>query len=117
VLDEFVAQADQCFLVPLWVPTRSNRAIRRAVKTILAIVDDIIRERRAEIANGATGRKDLLSVLLEAQRSGIEISDELVRDEATTFLLGGHETTAIGLAWVWHLLTQHSDVEARLAPS
>jgi cytochrome P450 len=115
VLDEFIVQADQCFLIPHWVPTRSNRAIRRAVKTILAIVDDIIRDRRAEIAGGATGKKDLLSVLLEAQSSGVPITDELVRDEATTFLLGGHETTAIGLAWVWHLLTQHPEVEQRLA--
>ena len=115
VLDEFIVQADQCFLVPFWLPTRSNRAIRRAVKTILAIVDDIIRERRAEIANRAPARKDLLTVLLEAQRSGAAISDELVRDEAATFLLGGHETTAIALAWVWYLLTQYPDVEQRLA--
>jgi len=114
VLDEFIVQADQCFLVPSWAPTRSNRAIRRAVKTIREILGEIIRERRAEIAGGATG-KDLLSVLLEAQHSGVDISDELVQDEATTFLLGGHETTAIGLAWVWHLLTQHPEVEERLA--
>ena len=39
----------------------------------------------------------------------------MIRDEATTFLLGGHETTAIALAWVWHLLAQHPDVEERLA--
>jgi cytochrome P450 len=37
------------------------------------------------------------------------------RDEATTFLLGGHETTAIALAWMWHLLAQHPDVEEWLA--
>jgi len=115
VLDEFVVQGNQCFLVPAWVPTRSHRAIHRAVKTIRVIVDEIIRDRRAEIRGGADGGTDLLSVLLRAQRSGVAISDELVRDEAATFLLGGHETTAIGLAWVWHLLTQHQDVERRLA--
>ncbi len=114
VLDEFVAQGDQCWLIPAWVPTRSNRAIHRAVETIRVIVDDIICERRAEIAHGNTG-KDLLAVLLQAQRSGVPVSDELVRDEATTFLLGGHETTAIGLAWVWHAITQHPEVEQRLA--
>jgi cytochrome P450 len=54
----------------------------------------IIRDRRAEIANGSTGAKDLLALLLEAQPSGVQINDELIRDEATTFLLGGHETTA-----------------------
>ena len=70
---------------------------------------------RAEIATGATGAKDLLALLLKAQQSRVPISDELIRDEATTFLLGGHETTAIALAWVWHLVTQHPDVEERLA--
>ena len=59
-------QADQYFMVPPWVPTRSHRAIRRAVNTILAIVEEIIRHLRAEIAGGATGAKDLLSLLLEA---------------------------------------------------
>ena len=54
-------------------------------------------------------------MLLEAQHSGVPISDELIRDEATTFLLGGNETTAIALAWVWHLLVQHPEVEQRLA--
>ena len=115
ILDEFIVQADQCFMVPPWVPTRSNRAIRQAVKTILEIVEEIIRDRRAEIANGASGAKDLLALLLEAQQSGVQISDELIGDETTTFLLGGHETTAIALAWVWHLLAQYPDVEQRLA--
>jgi cytochrome P450 len=41
----FIVQADQCFMVPAWVPTRSNRAIRRAVKAILAIGEGIIRDR------------------------------------------------------------------------
>lgn len=114
VLDEFVEQGNQCWLIPAWVPTRSNRAIRRAVDTIHGIVAEIIRERRAELARDAE-RRDLLAVLLQAQRSGAPICDELIRDEATTFLLGGHETTAIGLAWVWHMLTQHPAVEERLA--
>jgi len=114
VLDEFLEQGNQCWLVPAWVPTRSNRAIHQAVHTIHTIVNEIIRQRRSQVENGAGGR-DLLSVLLKAQGSGAPISDELIRDEATTFLLGGHETTAIGLGWVWHLLTQYPEVEKQLA--
>lgn len=78
VLDEFIVLANQCFLVPDWVPTRSHRAIRRAVKTIRAIVDDIVRERREELAHGATGKTDLLTRLLDEQRSGAPISDDLI---------------------------------------
>jgi cytochrome P450 len=31
-----------------------------------------------------------------------------------TFLLAGHETTAVALTWTWYLLSQHPDVAGRL---
>ena len=32
------------------------------------------------------------------------MSDTLLRDEAITLLLAGHETTALALSWTWLLL-------------
>jgi cytochrome P450 len=43
------------------------------------------------------------------------MSDELLRDEAITLLLAGHETTALALSWAWFLLGQHPEAEARMA--
>src|SRR5690606_21759100 len=37
-----------------------------------------------------------------------------VRDEIMTFLFTGHETTAMSLAWTWHVLAQHPAVEEKL---
>jgi cytochrome P450 len=37
-----------------------------------------------------------------------------VRDELVTFMLAGHETTANGLAWMWHLLSSHPEQRDRL---
>ncbi|MBD2432330.1 MULTISPECIES: cytochrome P450 [Fischerella] len=31
-----------------------------------------------------------------------------------TLLLAGHETTAIAMTWIWFLLSQHPQVEAKL---
>jgi cytochrome P450 len=31
-----------------------------------------------------------------------------------TFLIAGHETTALALTWTWHLLAQHPEVERKL---
>jgi cytochrome P450 len=36
------------------------------------------------------------------------------RDEAVTLFSAGHETTANALAWIWYLLSQHPNIEARL---
>jgi cytochrome P450 len=42
------------------------------------------------------------------------MSDQLLRDEALTLFLAGHETTANALAWSWHLLAANPEAEAAL---
>jgi cytochrome P450 len=42
------------------------------------------------------------------------MSDQLVRDEAITLFLAGHETTAIALSWTMYLLSQNPEAEAKL---
>jgi cytochrome P450 len=69
----------------------------------------------------ATGRSrqnagnDLLSRLLLAQHEdGTGMTDRQLRDEAMTVYLAGHETTALTLAWIWYLLSQHPQVDEKL---
>jgi cytochrome P450 len=96
-------------IIPLSVPTPSNRRFERAVETIAGLVDDIVDERRANPGD------DVLSALLAARdEDGEAMSDELVRDEVRTLLLAGHETTALALTFTLFVLAQHPDVEERL---
>jgi cytochrome P450 len=37
-----------------------------------------------------------------------------LRDEVTTILMAGHETTANALAWTWFLLARHPEIETKL---
>jgi cytochrome P450 len=63
-----------------------------------------IRERRRTGARGT----DVLSLLLDARdEQGRPMSDDELRDELTTLLVAGHETTATALAWAlrWSLGT------------
>ena len=41
------------------------------------------------------------------------MSDELVRDEAVSLYIAGHDTTATTLAYAFHLLSRNPDVEER----
>jgi cytochrome P450 len=94
--------------VPFHPATRRFRATRAKLD---AVVFRLIHERRRD----GIDRGDLLSMLLNAvDENGTPMSDELVRDEALTLLLAGHETTANALAWTWDFLAQEADVEARL---
>ncbi len=54
-------------------------------------------------------------MLARDEDTGETMNDRQLRDEVMTFLLAGHETTAMALSWTWYLLAQHPKIEARLA--
>jgi cytochrome P450 len=56
----------------------------------------------------------MLLMALDEEGDGAGMTDRQVRDEAMTIFLAGHETTANALSWMWYLLSQHPDVEARM---
>ncbi|GAA4009133.1 cytochrome P450 [Allokutzneria multivorans] len=94
------------------LPIPLNRKFGTAATRLLTAIDDVIeRYRSAGIVEG-----DLLSMLLTARDpdSGAAMSDRQVRDETLTLLVGGTETTATALAWVFHELGRHPEVEDRV---
>lgn len=59
-----------------------------------------------------TGSADLLNVLLGAD--GGTWPRQRVRDEALTFMLAGHETTANAMSWFWYLMALHPEARERM---
>lgn len=100
-------------LLPTWVPTPTELAARQALQTLDEIIYGLIRERRQ--SQNLQEATDLLSILLQSEyEDGSRMSDEQIRDEITTLILAGHETTANTLNWTWMLLSQNPDVEEKL---
>jgi cytochrome P450 len=94
-----------------FLPTPGMVAFRRSVRQLDEIVYRIIAERR----KNETDTGDLLSMLMQARdEDGSCMTDKQLRDEVMTFLLAGHETTALALSWSWHLLAQNPEVEREL---
>lgn len=104
------------FELPEFITKPRGRRFADAVMTLDGIVNRIVAQRRAEIDKGAAAQDDLLSMLLEArdEESGQGMTDKQLRDELVTLFLAGHETTAISLAWTFHLLAQNPEAEAKL---
>jgi cytochrome P450 len=93
------------------VPVPAMIRVKRAVRELNEIVNRIILQRRA----GGKDTGDLLSMLMAARdEDGSGMTDRQLRDEILTFLLAGHETTAVSLSWTWYLLSQHPAVEQKL---
>lgn len=94
-----------------YLPTREMIGFRRAVGQLDDTVYKIIATRRTQRQDSG----DLLSMLLQVRdEDGSGMSDKQVRDEVLTFMLAGHETTALALSWTWHLLAQHPECENKL---
>jgi cytochrome P450 len=94
-----------------YLPTPRMISFRRAVARMDNTVYSIVAQHQAN--KGDSG--DLLSMLIAARdEDGSRMSDRQLRDEVLTFLIAGHETTALALTWTWHLLAQHPEVEGKL---
>lgn len=95
----------------LKVPRLGGEQWRATVASVDRALYALVSERR----ENPEGRDDILSMLLEARDSrGEGMTDKEVRDELATLLIGGHESTAVGLTWVWYALMLHPEVEQRV---
>ena len=112
ILAELASRVVRPILIPDAVPLPGHVRYRRALRRIDAIVARIVAERRSSSAASS----DFLSSLMEARdEDGTAMSDRQLRDEVITFLLAGHETTALVLSWTIHLLSRHPEIERVLA--
>ncbi|MBZ4015390.1 cytochrome P450 [Streptomyces purpurogeneiscleroticus] len=85
------------------LPVRYNRLFDRASQRLSGVIDEVITTARA--TGHMHDHDDLLAQLLRER----DLDDKQVRDEVSTLLFAGAETTASTLAWTWHYLAQHPE--------
>jgi cytochrome P450 len=113
LLSELVARGISANVPGLaWVPTRSNRRFSAANRRLRALLTDVIDVYRRMGADHG----DLISILMRARDddTGAGMTNEQLRDEATTLVIAGSETTGNTIAWACYLLAQHPRIQERL---
>lgn len=100
------------FGAPDWLPYPGRARALASVAYLRESLGGMVAERRSSGAR----REDLVDMLLAAAdpETGRAMGDGEIVDNLLTFVTAGHETTALGLAWTFHLLAQHRDVEDRV---
>ncbi len=116
-IDDYMAEAGKISLfdilgAPDWVPRPGRLMSGKALKEMKALADAAI-DARAQ--RGHEGVPDLLDLLLagEDPKSGRTMSTAELRDNLLTFIVAGHETTALTLAWSLYLVAFDQDVQDR----
>jgi cytochrome P450 len=90
-----------------------DMAFARSFRALGKIILEVIDRRRKD----RTSSTDALGMLMEARnpKSGQLMQDQQLIDEVLTMIVAGHETTASTLNWIWHLISQHPEVEERMS--
>jgi cytochrome P450 len=101
------------FRAPSWLPYPGRRRATRAREHIYREAARLVAQRRRL----PSARADLLDLLLQArnEETGRVMTDEELGHNLVTFILAGHETTAVALTWTLWLLAKYPDVQDQVA--
>jgi cytochrome P450 len=115
-IEGYIAQTARVSLLdiigaPPWVPRPGRMIASAAMREMKRLSDAAIDRRRAE---GARPVPDLLDLLLagEDPKSGRRMTTAELRDNLLTFIVAGHETTALTLSWALYLCAFDPQVQA-----
>jgi cytochrome P450 len=117
-IDRYIDQTARVSLfdiigVPTWVPRPSRLFQPNALKQMKTIADSAIENRKK---HGAKPIPDLLDLLLvgEDPETKRRMNMSELRDNLLTFIVAGHETTALTLSWALYLCAFDPEVQEKL---
>lgn len=112
VIDHFSSKPPLPVIRSEWFPSRLNRRLSTTLEKFHRFIQTMIDRRRSN----PDAAEDLLALLCNWQspEGDAQLSDEQIRDEVLGMIIGGHETSAVAMTWVWYHLSQHPQVERKL---
>jgi cytochrome P450 len=110
-IDRYSAKAPIPIIRDSWFPSRRNRRLKKTLQEFHSFLLRMIEARR-----GGGDRDDLLTRFLNVRNpdTGQAMTDAEIVDEALGMVIGGHETSASALTWVWYELDRNPDIRERV---
>jgi unspecific monooxygenase len=103
-------------LLPREVPSPLDRRRAAFRREWLALMDEVI-DRREALAPAGDAPRDLFDMLAGARdpQTGAGFSRAQLRDEVSTMIIAGHETTAVTLFWACYAAARLPQMQSRIA--
>ncbi len=110
-IDRYSAKAPIPIIRDSWFPSRRNRRLKKTLQEFHGFLLRMIEARRE-----GGDRDDLLTRLLNVRNPDTSqaMTDAEIVDEALGMVIGGHETSASALTWVWYELDRNPDIRKRV---
>ncbi|MDB6176056.1 cytochrome P450 [Paracoccus sp. Z330] len=118
-INRYIAQVAKLSLLdvlglPAWVPRPGRAFSGKDLRRMKAMADQAIAARATVPARPTADLLDLLYAAQDPETGRSMTADEL-RDNLLTFIVAGHETTALTLAWSLYLCAFDPEVQQRAA--
>ncbi len=98
--------------LPLYIPTKEHRKFKKSLHNIKNEIERIYDERTKSPSEQS---KDLLDLLITAQdEDKWKLSKSEVFDQVMSFLIAGHETTALTMSWLFYMLAKNPHYQDRI---
>jgi len=117
-IDNYIDQTAKMSLfdiigLPTWIPRPSRMFKPNSLKRMQALANEAIQLRKDE---GGKDVPDLLDLLLDGEDAETKrkMNTAELRDNLLTFIVAGHETTALTLAWALYLCAFDEEVQDKL---
>lgn len=116
-IDAYIAEAGRISLFDLlgfpdWVPRPGRAFFAGGVNQMKQMADRAIETRASRDPNAVPDLLDLLKAGADPE-TGRTMSTAELRDNLLTFIVAGHETTALTLSWSLYLLAFDQEAQAR----
>ncbi len=97
---------------PLYLPLKEHREFKESLFRVKAEIERLYDNK---IQNKGGDSKDMLDLLIAAEdEDKLNLTRDEVFDQIMSFLIAGHETTAITMSWFYYLLAKNPDAQERL---
>jgi cytochrome P450 len=106
-------------ITPDWLPIRPSAKARGVAEELREMGEELVERKRREFDPGAGDPpRDMLEFLMTAEANGTapetESAADDLRDQVVSFLIAGHETTALGTTYTVSLLSWHPEIRERV---
>ncbi|MGZ3787123.1 MAG: cytochrome P450 [Bacteriovorax sp.] len=100
---------------PLFLPLKEHRRFRKSFAHLKETVEGIYNSR---VQNPDAPSNDLLDLLMKAEdteREHQKLSRDEIWDQILSFMIAGHETTALTMSWLFYHLAKSPETQEKIA--
>lgn len=100
---------------PIFLPLKEHRQFKKSYLYLKNTVEEIYNQRYQQAETPSNDLLDLLMSARDSEGENKKLSQNEIWDQILSFLIAGHETTALTMSWLFYLLAHNPEYQDKIA--